>query len=97
VSIGESTTLNNLELGRLFFAIVLLLLSEHSFGYLFHRLKLPRVIGEIFGGVLLGPTVLGYFLPDAAHGIFSAFEAEGMLISMISWLGLVLLMFISGF
>jgi Kef-type K+ transport system membrane component KefB len=97
MSIGESTTLNNLELGRLFFAIVLLLLSAHSFGYLFHRLKLPRVIGEIFGGVLLGPTVLEYLFPDVAHWIFNAFQAEGKLISMISWLGLVLLMFISGF
>jgi Kef-type K+ transport system membrane component KefB len=61
VSIGESTSLNNSELGRLFFAIVLLLLSAHSFGYLFQRLKLPRVIGEIFGGVLLGPTIFGNF------------------------------------
>jgi K+:H+ antiporter len=97
VSIGGSTALNNSELGRLFFAIVLLLLSAHSFGYLFQRLKLPRVIGEIFGGVLLGPTVFGHFFPQAANGIFNGFEAEGKLISMISWLGLVLLMFISGF
>jgi Kef-type K+ transport system membrane component KefB len=55
------------------------------------------VIGEIFGGVLLGPTVLEYFFPEAADWIFNAFQVEGKLISMISWLGLVLLMFISGF
>ena len=97
MSVGESTALNNSELGRLFFAMVLLLLSAHVFGYIFHRLKLPRVIGEIFGGTLLGPTVLGYFIPDAANWIFNAFQAEGKLISMLSWLGLVLLMFISGF
>lgn len=97
MSVGESSSLNNLELGRLFFALVLLLLSAHSFGYLFQRLKIPRVIGEIFGGLLLGPTVLGNLAPDAAHWIFNAFESEGKLISMISWLGLVLLMFISGF
>lgn len=97
MSITESTTLNNLELGRLFFAIVLLLVSAHTFGYLFQRLKLPRVIGEIFGGVLLGPTILGNFFPTAADWIFNAFQVEGKLISMISWFGLVLLMFISGF
>jgi Kef-type K+ transport system membrane component KefB len=97
MGIGASTTLNNLELGRLFFALVLLLLSAHSFGYLFQKLRIPRVIGEIFGGLLLGPTVLGNFAPGAAHWIFNAFESEGKLISMISWLGLVLLMFISGF
>jgi Kef-type K+ transport system membrane component KefB len=97
VTIIETTTLNNLELGRLFFAIVLLLLAAHTFGYLFQRLKLPRVIGEIFGGVLLGPTLLGNYFPYAADWIFNGFQTEGKLISMISWLGLVLLMFISGF
>jgi Kef-type K+ transport system membrane component KefB len=55
------------------------------------------VIGEISGGVLLGPTILGNFFPTISDWIFNAFHAEGKLISMISWLGLVLLMFISGF
>src|SRR4030067_936900 len=97
MSVAESITLSNLELSRFFFAIVSLLLTAHFFGYLFHRLTLPRVIGEIFGGLLLGPTVLGYFFPQAHHWIFNAFEAEGKLISIIYWFGLVLLMFISGF
>jgi Kef-type K+ transport system membrane component KefB len=97
MSVSEATSLNNLELGRLFVALALLLLSAHSFGYLFHLWKLPRVIGEIFGGVLLGPTVLGYFSPGAADWIFDSFQVQGKLISLISWFGLVLLMFISGF
>ena len=97
MSVAESITLNNLELSRIFFAIVLLLLVAHFFGYLFQRLRLPRVIGEIFGGSLLGPTVLGYFFPQAHNWIFNAFEAEGKLISIVYWFGLVLLMFISGF
>jgi Kef-type K+ transport system membrane component KefB len=97
MSVAESITLNDFELSRIFFAIVLLLLSAHVFGYLFHRFTLPRVIGEIFGGLLLGPTVFGYLFPQAHHWIFSAFEAEGKLISIIYWIGLVFLMFISGF
>lgn len=92
-----ATTLSNLELTRLFFAIVSLILFAHTFGYLFYRLKLPKVIGEIAGGLLLGPTVLGFFSPGLYRWLFSAFEAEGQLISMIYWFGLVLLMFISGF
>jgi Kef-type K+ transport system membrane component KefB len=90
-------SLTNMELTRFFFAIVLLIFFAHTLGHLFSRFKLPRVIGEIGGGLLLGPTVLGYFSPDLYNGLFSAFEAEGRLISLFYWLGLVLLMFISGF
>ncbi len=92
------TTLSDLELTRLFFALVLLLASASSFGYLFQRLfRIPKVIGEIVGGLVLGPTVLGFFAPAAHHWIFQAFPSEGQLISAIYWIGLILLMFISGF
>lgn len=94
---SESITLENVELTRFFFAIVSLLAAAHFFGYLFHRWRLPRVIGEIFGGLMLGPTFLGHFFPEASDWLFNAFEGEGKLLSMIYWFGLVLLMFVSGF
>ena len=97
MSVAETIALNNLELSRIFLAIALLLVSAHTCGYLFHRLTLPKVIGEIFGGFNTGPTVLGYFFPQVHHWIFTAFESEGKLLSFIYWFGLVLLMFISGF
>ncbi len=97
MSVAETITLNNMELSRVFIALGLLLLAAHFFGYLFQKIRLPRVIGEIFGGALLGPSVLGYFFPQAHQWIFSAFEGEGKLISIVYWFGLVLLMFISGF
>ena len=97
MSVVETITLNNIELSRVFIALASLLLTAHFFGYIFHKFTLPRVIGEIFGGVLLGPTILGYFFPQAHHWIFTAFESEGKLISIVYWFGLVLLMFISGF
>jgi len=90
-------SLTDLELSRFFFALVLLLLFSHTFGFLFNWFKLPRVVGEIFGGLLLGPTFLGYFFPEAYTWLFAAFEGEGKLLSLMSWLGLILLMFISGF
>lgn len=91
------SALNNLELTRFFVAIVLLLISAHWFGYLFQRFKMPRVIGELVGGVLLGPTFLGFVSPRTYAWIFNAFESEEKLISVIYWFGLVLLMFVSGF
>lgn len=85
------------ELTRFFFAIATLLISAHTFGYIFSKLKLPKVIGEIFGGLLLGPSFLGTISPAAYAWLFNAFEFEGKLISIVYWLGLVLLMFVSGF
>jgi len=97
MSLASAITLSSLELTRFFFAMVLILFTAHSFGFLFYEAKLPRVIGEIFGGLVLGPTFLGYFAPDAESWVFGAFSSEGALISVISYFGLVLLMFISGF
>lgn len=97
MSVTETITLNNMELSRVFIALGLLLLAAHFFGYLFQKFTFPRVIGEIFGGALLGPSVLGYLFPQAHQWIFTAFDGEGKLISIVYWLGLVLLMFISGF
>lgn len=97
MNVVSSITLDSFELTRLFFAIATLLISAHFFGYLFHKFKLPKVIGEIFGGFLLGPTVLGHICPQAHNWLFNAFAEEGKLISLIYWFGLILLMFISGF
>ncbi|MCL4435222.1 MAG: cation:proton antiporter [Thaumarchaeota archaeon] len=91
-----SIALSNEELMRLFIAVVLLIFSGQSLGYLFDRFGMPKVIGEIFGGLLLGPTLLGFFAPNLYTWIFNAFAVEGKLISMVSWFGLILLMFVSG-
>ena len=97
MSLASTVSLSSTDLAQFFLAVVILLFSAHVFGHLFYRLKIPRVIGEIAGGLVLGPSVLGYFSSDTMNGLFAASESEGKLISVASWLGLVLLMFISGF
>ncbi len=82
---------------RLCLAITLLLGSAHLLGWFFHRHRFPRVIGEILGGFLWGPTVFGYFLPVVQRWLFSGSAFQNQFNSFFSWLGLVLLMFISGF
>jgi Kef-type K+ transport system membrane component KefB len=94
---ANSVTIAEDELTRFFFAITLLLVLAHSLGYVFNKLKLPKVIGEICGGLLLGPTVLRTLSPESYNWLFNAFEFEGKLLSIVYWLGLVLLMFVSGF
>jgi Kef-type K+ transport system membrane component KefB len=84
------------ELSHLFLAIVLLLGAALGTGYLFERLAMPRVVGEIVGGMLLGPTVFGWLMPQWQAWIFAPGGATHAL-DALYWIGLVLLMFTSGF
>ena len=86
--------LEAIALTRFFIAMLLLLLLAYFFGNVFSRFKMPKVVGEIFGGLLLGPTCFGHFFPELYKEIFFN---QGQLLSVIYWLGLVLLMFSSGF
>lgn len=84
------------EFGHTLVALALLLLAAHGVGHLFVLLRQPRVIGEIAGGLLLGPSVLGLMAPDLQQRIF---PAEGPTAAVVAWasqLGLLLLMFCSG-
>jgi Kef-type K+ transport system membrane component KefB len=95
-SLVATISLSDHELTRFFIAVVLLMALAHLVGSAFGRLGLPRVIGEIGGGLLLGPTVLGTISAGAHGWVFDAFPEEGKLLSMASYFGLVLLMFFSG-
>ena len=97
--------LTNTELTQFLISTVSLLISTVSLlimalsvGYAFERMRLPRVIGEICGGLLVGPSVLGLLMP----GVTEWFVPEGnllngKLLSAVYWLGLMLLMFTAGF
>jgi Kef-type K+ transport system membrane component KefB len=63
-------------------------------GYLFAKLRQPKVVGEILAGVVLGPAVLGH-LPAVAKLIHGGSVETGVL-SFVYWMGLLLLMFLSG-
>ncbi|MDQ1566383.1 MAG: hypothetical protein QOF96_1263, partial [Actinomycetota bacterium] len=89
-------SLTDVELTRFFVAIVGLMGMAHFMGSLFGRLHMPRVIGEIAGGLILGPTLLGAIAPGAYKWTFTAFPEEGKLLAMASEFGVVLLMFMSG-
>jgi len=93
---GIMETLGSLELARLLLAIFLLLVAAHSGGYLAARFGQPRVIGEILGGLLLGPTLLGAVAPEFHDRIFPPTGPVPIVLDAVYQLGLLLLMFSAG-
>jgi Kef-type K+ transport system membrane component KefB len=92
--------MSNAEIGYVILALNVLLLGAHLLGYLFEKLRQPRLIGEILAGILLGPFVLGDILPTFYQMIFGSAQ-EGVnktqiILNFVYWAGLLLLMFISG-
>ena len=84
------------ELSRFMLSLVLLLSFALSIGHVFSLLSLPRVVGEICAGLVLGPSFLGLFAPSLSNWIFSGFPEQGKLLSAFYWLGLIFLMFTAG-
>ncbi|MDB9483496.1 cation:proton antiporter, partial [Dolichospermum circinale CS-537/05] len=60
----------------------------------FKAIKQPLVIGEIFAGIILGPSLFGLIAPDLAHHLF---PLETMpYLHVLSQIGLIFFMFLIG-
>lgn len=84
------------DVARMLVPLTVLLVAAHGLGALFARLRQPRVIGEILGGLLLGPTVLGAWAPRVQRWIFPNDGPTATVLGAIYQLGLLLLMYCSG-
>ncbi len=84
------------DLARFVFALAALLFACNLLGYIAERLTVPRIIGEVAGGLILGPTLMGSVFPHAFHWLFLGFGSESNLWGFIAELGLILLLYNSG-
>jgi Kef-type K+ transport system membrane component KefB len=89
-------TLAGADVVRVLMALGLLVIAAHAVGHGFVLLRQPRVIGEIVGGLLLGPTVLGVVLPSWHAALFPDAGPSAAVLGWSYQLGLLLLMFCSG-
>lgn len=87
--------MSNSDLTTILFLLLLLVGLAQLLGYLFLRIRQPKVIGEILAGIVLGPALLGRI-----HiGSFSLPELSthhAPVLNFVYWMGLLLLMFLSG-
>ncbi len=74
--------------------IIAILVVSRIFSALFAKINQPTVIGEILAGIVLGPSLLGLFFPEAYNFLFSPNSLDNLYI--ISQIGLVLFMFTVG-
>ena len=86
--------MTNSELTQVLFLLLLLVGLAQFLGWLFVKMRQPKVIGEILAGVVLGNALIGR-LPIAARFIESA-KHQGNVLDFVYWLGLLLLMFLAG-
>jgi Kef-type K+ transport system membrane component KefB len=84
------------EFARLLLAVALLMIAAHGVGHVFVKLRQPRVIGEITGGLLLGPTLFGAVAPGVYANVFPKEGASASFLGGVYSLGLTFLMFCSG-
>jgi len=77
-----------------FLQMAVILIACRLVGILAKKVGQPQVVGEMIAGVLLGPSLFGYFFPDAMKTIFTQ-ESRGILYAGAQ-LGVGLYMFLVG-
>ncbi|KAF9025664.1 hypothetical protein BDZ89DRAFT_1135326 [Hymenopellis radicata] len=73
--------------------VVIIITVTQLLALIFGRIRQPRVIAEIIGGVLLGPTVMGR-IPNFTDSIFP--DAAMPLLNLTATIGLILFLFLVG-
>ncbi len=86
--------MSNSDLTSILFILLLLVGLAQLLGYFFVKLRQPKVVGEILAGIVLGPTLIGRL--RFASGLMEATKHQANVLNFVYWLGLLLLMFLSG-
>jgi Kef-type K+ transport system membrane component KefB len=83
-----------LDLSLLLGQLLVILAAARLAGLAVSRLGQPRVIGEIFAGIALGPSIFGSLAPGASRTLFPSDQLVPL--AALSQLGVLLFMFTVG-
>lgn len=84
------------EITLFFLSISVLLFFARASGEFIRYFKQPIVIGEIFAGIILGPTILGSIFPDMFNYLFQNSGTVNIALQGLVTLGVVMLLLVSG-
>jgi Kef-type K+ transport system membrane component KefB/nucleotide-binding universal stress UspA family protein len=76
--------------------IALLIAVGRGLGEIMQRIGQPSVIGELLGGLLLGPSLFGWLWPAAHAAVFPSAPEQKALIEGIAQFGILLLLLLTG-
>src|SRR5258708_10440386 len=89
-------SLGHSDVVHLLVQLSVMLLTARLLGEAMRKIKLPAVVGEIIGGLLLGPTILGMINPDWFHALFPVPSSNATILSGLVQAAMVMLLFIAG-
>lgn len=82
------------SLAPAFLTLIVVIAFARLIGYLFRKMGQPPVMGEVLGGILLGPSVFGSFFPGATSFLF---HPEALVfLKNIAEVGISLYLFVMG-
>ena len=81
-------------LAILLIQILIVILFARICGWVSSRLGQPKVIGEIIAGILLGPSLFGFYFPELQEAVFPPSSLPNL--QFLSQIGLILFMFVIG-
>ena len=92
----KSTYHENLThpLAILLLQILTIIIIARIFGFVFSKLGLPSVVGEIAAGIFLGPSFMAQHWPEYSAFLFPAASLGNL--QFLSQIGLILFMFVVG-
>ncbi len=77
-----------------FVTLITVIAFARLIGLAFRKLGQPPVMGEVLGGILLGPSVVGYFLPEATAYLFH--KDALVFLQHVAEIGIALYLFVMG-
>lgn len=81
-------------LAILLLQIIAIIITARVFGFICKKIKQPTVIGEMVAGIVLGPSIVGTYMPEVSGFLFP--EASKPNLQFLSQIGLILFMFVVG-